>query len=1307
MARRKSIDTSLWPSLTIEGYLIAPAMLTQISNLEADTQKPESYRLRKGISIKDEISTAFRVGQAHYEDYKKTAKLSSQSTLSFMQGLLKEVFGYDDLERDGWENRLVAGKRVSIDIVSKEEKLENFVTRLSVFSREPVSIELMDDDRDPVESIWRLVTNGQEICLFRPNESLTRPAYINANLARIFDNEDIASFSVLWLLTHRTRFGSSADTPSDCILERWREIGTSEGEVARDRLAGQVKLTLSILGSGFIEANPELASKLQSGEVQLTDWFNELLRLVYRLIFVMVAEDRNLLHPKTATTRSKTLYEQGYSFSSLRKKSALSGSRNRHHDGYEVVKIVFKALSSLDGLSSIGLPGLGGLFDENNLPTIGRAQLQNKVFMAALFKLSWIQSKDSIVPVNWRDMKIEELGSVYESLLDLNPQLGEDRESLQFAVDTIEAKGSQRKTTGSYYTPERLVQELLRSALDPVLDKAEAEAKNKAEALLRLNVIDPACGSGHFLIAAAYRLAKRIEDIRLKETNYLPNYQDTLREVVRRCIFGVDINPMAIEIVKFVLWVETLTPGLPLGFFDAQIRCGDSLLGVFNLSVLSYQIPDVAYKSLTGDSKTVANYYKLENRKASTGQGEIDLDTGESYFPPPKPDVDVLAAVRRMPEDSSRSISVKRDKYKQYRNSAGFNHAKLASDLYIAAFISQKTGVIPESRKKRLIPITLDVWQALNRGKMRKSLQGALNLARRKRAFHWPLEFLDVVRTGGFDVVLGNPPWERIKIQETEFFATDAPEIANSDNASKRGRKIEALQNSEYHKDRMLYLQFIEAKHFSEAKSLFVRVRAKENGRFPYTGRGDVNTYALFAELFASLLNGRGQAGIILPTGIATDYHTSTFFAWLIRNKRIVSLYDFENKKRFFKDVHAQFKFCLLTLGTNIEFSQFAFFVQHLQQLEDNVKTYHLSVDDLWKINPNTGNAPVFRSRYDGSIAKQIYSKVPVLIDERKRENGNPWGVRFISMYHMANDSHLFQTKDELTSINVSQEGSNFVNKTSRYIPLYEAKMIYQYNHRFTDARSLNERPISSPWPTTRDTDLKNPKFETMPWYWVSEIDFKKRISTDKNKPCWISYRDVSNSTSERTIIASAVYKTALSGGLPAMYTKMSASKDVTLLGLLNSLVVDYIARLKLGGNHLAFHVVKQFPVLPPEYFDKEKIEFVTPRVLELTYTSFSMRAFAQVLGYQGNPFVWDDRRRAELKAELDAFYTKAYGLNKLQLRFILDPADVKGPDYPSETFRVLKNNEIKEFGEYRTQRLVLEAWDRFESNGTFVRLGM
>lgn len=716
----------------------------------------------------------------------------------------------------------------------------------------------------------------------RDNASLTRPAFIEADLAQIFETEDLASFALLWLLMHRSRFGPAGAPAADCALERWREAGARAGEAARERLAGQVEQALKELGSGFLAANRELREKLAAQEIGLTEWFNELLRLVYRLIFLMVAEDRNLLHPPGAGAEERRLYAEGYSLTMLRAQAARRSAWDRHHDRYEGLKIVFRALAG--GERRLGLPALGGLFAPGLLPTLEGARLPNRALLSAIYRLGWLSDGAGVAPVNWQAMQTEELGSVYESLLELQPQLAEEGRCLVFAAEAAEARGNQRKTTGSYYTPDSLVQALLDSALDPVLDRAEAGAEDPAEALLNLTVLDPACGSGHFLLAAARRIATRVARHRAGGTPSAEDFRHALRDVARRCLHGVDRNPMAVELTKVALWIETVDPGLPLGFFDAQIRCGDSLLGVFDLKALEKGIPDGAYKPLAGDDRETARHFAARNRDERAGQGSLDFARGGGALPAARQFATLGSRLRALREDTPEQVAERARLFAALRSGPEWYAWKVACDAYVAAFLAPKTGGVPANRNTVTIPTTAHVWEAMAGRMPYGPLVGrAVALAEAARAFHWPLEFPDVMAKGGFDVVLGNPPWERIKLQEQEFFAARAPEIAAAPNKAARERLIRALaQAPEGSKGRALHAAFLAAKREAEAVSAFARTPGEEGGRFPLTGRGDINTYALFAELFSRLAAPGGRAGVIVPTGIATDATTAPFFAAMV-----------------------------------------------------------------------------------------------------------------------------------------------------------------------------------------------------------------------------------------------------------------------------------------------------------------------------------------------------------------------------------------------------------------------------------------
>ncbi|WP_192384284.1 Eco57I restriction-modification methylase domain-containing protein [Mesorhizobium silamurunense] len=1322
MARKPVTDMSAWPSLSLEGNLIAPAMVATIDRRESAEQKEADYGIRKGLTLREEISTAFRVGQSHFDAFAKIEHPSAEATRRFIRAFLQETFGFDDLAAADGALSFIAGERVPIVVVPpSDEKLDRRSPTLSVDRSRSPAFALQDYLNEHEEALWGLVTNGTLIRLVRDNASLTRPAYIEADLAQIFTNEDAASFAVLWLLIHRSRFGV-AGAPTDCALERWRDAGSREGEVARDRLAVQVQIALMVLGSGFLEANPDLAAKLKSGEVNLTDWFNELLRLVYRLIFLMVAEDRNLLHPEKAPPAACKLYGEGYSLTALRVQCYRAASWDKHHDRYEGIKVVFRALAH--GQDALALPALGGLFSDDKLPHLETARLRNRAFMEALYRLAWLSDKTGMVPVNWRAMETEELGSVYESLLELQPQLGDDGKSFGFATEAAEQKGNQRKTTGSYYTPDSLVQALLDTALDPVLDRTEAEADDPAKALLKLSIIDPACGSGHFLLAAARRIATRVARIRADGTPALSDFRHALRDVARSCLHGVDRNPMAVELTKVALWIETVDPGLPLGFFDAQIRCGDALLGVFDLKVLEDGIPDAAYKPLTGDDKDTAKYYARANKDAKAGQGQLDFTGGRSRLPAIRPIATEYTGFRALSEDTLEDIITKDRRFRTIREEEAFHKAETACDLYIAAFLLPKTGGAPSSRGTRLVPTTSDVWQALDDGQVWGPIIGQATMARRARAFHWPLEFPDVMQRGGFDVVLGNPPWERIKLQEQEFFAARSPDIAGAANKAARERLIKSLEKAtDGSPERALFNAFVGAKREAEASSEFVRVASGEGGRFPLTGTGDVNTYALFAELFARICGPTGRAGVILPTGIATDATTAPFFAWLIDSKRLASLLSFENEEFIFPAVHHSFRFCLLSIASEGQpEAQFAFYLRHPSAIADQERTFTLSAEQIAAINPNTKTAPVFRSRSDAELTAKIYLNSPVLIDDTKRTNGNPWGVGFARLFDMANDSQLFQTATQLNAEGFVRNGTDWVmpclddqasmehpaptkdySSTNRLVPLYEAKMVHQFDHRWASYDEKGE--------TAADVSIElkaDPNFEPQARYWLPATAVTEKLENKSWPRHWmLGWRDICRSHDQRTMIACITPAWGCNDKFLLMMPEQSPDLIAALYGNMNSLAADFVVRQKLGGTSFKYFTMRQIAFVPPDFYSAPRLAFIVPKVLELTYTSHALASFARDLGHDGPPFAWDEDRRAFLRADLDAFYVRAYGLTRDELRYILDPTDVKGADYPSETFRVLKEKEIRQHGFYRTQRLVLAAWDRMEADGTFRELGL
>lgn len=1296
---RKNANELAFPALSIEGGLLAPDFLNKVAHLDASEQTEADYDIPRGLKLRDEIGRYWKIAQNLWQDFAAKRARTDLNTHALtvkelLEPLLRHVFCFGDLKAVG---QVTLGERVfpigfaanegrvPVVLAAHDQLLDKPDARFGDGVRRRSPFLLAQEYLNASDgALWAIVGNGLKLRILRDNPSLTRPAYIEADLEAIFNEGLYPDFTALWLLAHASRFGKVGTEPANCPLERWRNTAQEDGIRARDRLRIGVTEALRALGTGFLThpANTELRRRLETGELSTQAYFEQLLRLIYRFIFLATIEDRELVFAPEADAKAKARYLAGYSLTRLRQLAARRRSYDRHADLWQALTITFNGLGK--GQPALGLPALGGLFAASHCPDLDTAQLDNSSLLSALFSLCFFRDGAALSRVNYRDMDSEELGSVYESLLELVPNvtLTAGVRRFGFIGDEEEGstKGNARKLTGSYYTPDSLVQELIKSALEPVIARTLAEnPQEPVQALLSLTVCDPACGSGHFLLAAARRIAEEVARLNATDGNPLPaDYRRALRDVVAHCIYGVDKNPMAVELARTALWLEAYTPERPLTFLDAHLRCGDALLGILDPTVLDAGIPDKAFHALSGDDKEVVKRLKKANRdalkaieraKAPGGQFSLGLEAEQ--------DAD---AFEHLPDDTLAAIEAKRAAFAALQEKLADSRARLAADLFVAAFVLPKT-----TDNEAKVPTSQDLWLVQNGGTPRPGVaDAARRTAQAAQTFHWWQAFPQVRAKGGFDVLLGNPPWERIKLQEEEFFASRSPLVAEAQHKAERGRRIALLAegmllHTLYPEveaaqglvppngtEQALYADFLAARRNAEAASLF----AHDAGRYPLTGVGDVNTYALFAETFAQLMNDRGRAGFIVPTGIATDDSTKAFFAGLTQAGRLASLYDIENREAVFPSVHRSYKFCLLTLG-RAEAAEFVCFATQTHQLADPRRRFTLTPDEFRLINPNTLTCPVFRSERDAALTKKLYRAAPVLIAEGPPEV-NPWGIRFMAMIHMSNDSGLF-----------------FDAPGPSRLPLYEAKMIHQFDHRWATYSADGSGDVSS-------AQKQDPAFSVTPRYWVEAAEVEARLRDKGWERGWLmGWRNIARSTDERSFISAVIPKAAVGHSMPLFLLGQSTYHAAAFLANMSSIVYDFAVRQKLGGTNMTFGYYKQFPVLPPDRYTDADLAFIVPRVLELTYTAHDLQPWAADLGYDGEPFPWNPERRAQLRAELDAYYARLYGLTRDELRYLLDPADVMGEDYPSETFRVLKNNELREFGEYRTRRLVLEAWDK------------
>jgi len=1313
------VNTS-FPSLRIEGGLLSGEIIDKIAEASSDIpgQKPADFGLESNRPLIDEIASAWNDARSYWALFQKSMERLKPddpgttltrdrwmvpffSLLGYNLQPQRKAAGIEGASyfishRGGMHEQAppvhITGIRQSLD-----RRPESGVPRLAPHS-------LVQEYLNRSEELWGIVTNGSTLRVLRDSHLIRRQAYIEFDLKEIMEGDRFADFALLYRLIHATRLPKGIEDADKCLLEQYHRTTVEQGGRVRDHLRDGVQRALIRFGSGFLNHPKNSAFRTDVGQkaVEPFEYYQQLLRIIYRFLFLMVSEERGLIS-------DNELYRQHYSITRIRNLAGTAAAYNEFEDLWASLRATFSLFTDESVGALLQVPPLNGdLFDPTRTDTLNPLSLSNRDLLHAMWDLSMYREKEKAPwrRINYAALDVEELGSVYESLLEFQPVFSESNGKPAFDLLT----GTERKSTGSYYTPPELVNELIQSALVPVIQDRLKEAKTPAEKeqqLLSLTVCDPACGSGHFLLAAARRIGRELAIARTGDEEPSPEQMRlAIRDVITHCIYGVDKNPLAVDLCKVALWLEGHTTSKPLTFLDHRIRCGDSLVGVFDLSVLKDGIPDEAFTAVTGDDKAVAKKIKTQNKKEREHRQLGEFDVAMGVLTSSRQQVNAIADDR--PEDIRR----KRELFSSYQQEGtAWCKDKTACDLWTAAFF---VGLTKEHEQTRIIPTTNTVREYLTGGVTADNPQvkTARGLAYQFRFFYWPLEFPEVFGKGGFDCVLGNPPWKKIKIKQQEFFSTRDLEIATAQNKSTREKLIKNLNQ----RNPSLLVEYHNHLHYAEKESIFCRF----SYRYPLTGKGDINSYTLFSELNRNLINNKGRVGLICPPGIATEDTTKDFFKDLMETKSIVSLQGFINERFLFPGIEHNIWFCLLTIGAknSTKKSDFIYECYSISDLKQHQRYFQLELDDVKLINPNTSTAAPFRTNIDATLTKKLYTGTPIIINETTDEN--PWNLLFYSMFHMSNDSTLFNTEFKSGSL-----------------PLYEAKMIHQFDHRYS-SNDIKNVIRKNKLPESTIENHLNSKFIINPYYWVSKDNIFPKLDQKKYYSWFFVLRAIARKRDIRTLIASIIPFSAIGNSLSLILFKnnIKVVEIAPLLSNFNSIVFDYITRQKISGPILNFFILKQLPVIPPERYTPSDLAFIVPRVLELTYTAWDIKAFADDVwrdaddvmkallrqqweenkavtgghdwaplewaeiesdGIPLPPFKWDEDRRAVLRAGLDALYARLYGLTRDELRYILDPADVYGPDFPGETFRVLKEKEIKKYGEYRTRRLVLEAWDRME----------
>jgi len=839
---------------------------------------------------------------------------------------------------------------------------------------------------------WGILTNGERWRLYYQGARSVSEQFFEVDLPAILDlpghNHGLFALDDAerrhCLRLFALVFRREAFLPGAADERTFHQRAIEEGRFYEERVAAN--LSKLVFGQVF----PELVRAIVAAapEAPLPEVREAALILLYRLLFILYAEDRDLLPVR----------DERYDDYGLRDKVRGDiGSRKDREDVFsEDAARYWSAVDDLcravdRGDAAIGLPPYnGGLFDRARVPLLVRIRLGDQVMADVIDALSFEQDEAGRRRyINYRDLGVRQLGSIYERLLE--HEIVREGDAVAVRPNIFARKGS-----GSYYTPDDLVGLIVEETIGPLVQArmdgfmeeatrvpADGPARERAvarlaeydpaEAILALKVCDPAMGSGHFLVSlvdyladsviaamaeveAAVQgyvspLAGRIQAIRerivanAEERNWtidrdrLDDRHIVRRMVLKRCVYGVDKNPMAVELAKVALWLHTFTVGAPLSFLDHHLRCGDSLFGAWARSGIDkateYGSPLLLHGSVTEAERAAQSMQTIE--------GLTDAEIAEAHR-----SAEAFAEVEEATAPLNAVLSlVHALDWLEVKDREGrtalqsFFGGLLGDPIEIARGRAEVSMERPESTR------------------FADLLCEARRLIAEERFLNWQAAFPGVWMNwqsadleGGFDAVIGNPPWDRMKLQQVEWFATRRREIALQTRAADRKRMIAALERDG---DPL-------ARDYATAsdRAAMAAGMARRGGDYPLLSRGDVNLYSLFVERATALVKPDGMVGLLTPSGIASDKTAARFFKGVATEGRLKALYDFENRRTrydappFFPDVDSRFKFCAFVASRSplTDAAQCAFFLQDVAELGDAERRFPLTAEAFARVNP-------------------------------------------------------------------------------------------------------------------------------------------------------------------------------------------------------------------------------------------------------------------------------------------------------------------------------------------------------------------
>ena len=1224
---------------------------------------------------------------------------------------------------------------------------------------------------------WGVLTNGKLWRLYSQDASSRSEEFLELDLWKILRLENTHDRDH-WLRVFMLMFRREAFIPDPNLDGRtFHQYAVNEGRLWEKKITTELSRVLLEEGDGTLHILARGLDRVMSGDKDTPAFFARLREIstivLFRLLFVLYAEDRRLLPVDKAPVSLRNIRKQIAEQIDAPRSAPFATGLYAFYDNFaNVCRLIDR------GDDGLKLPPYnGGLFDDGkfSLP-----QIPDDVFAPVVDSLSRWQVRGEKQWVNFRDLSVQHLGAVYEQLLERefgrHPHTG---------IIQLRLSPYARKTGGSYYTPESLVRLIIERAVEPLtkekvdafiraagrkensLSPDELRALDPAWAILNLKVCDPAMGSGHFLVSLADYIADRALEAIDRAEQAAPGYRSPLadqlaemreqiilrakedevhlelerlgdrllmrRLVLKHAVYGVDKNPLAAELAKLSLWLHTFTVHVPLPFLDHHIRDGDSLFGEKLAPALrraeSAGGGAFAEKIRTAVRETADLMAKVENRADADIQESRESAADFKQFAEKSETVarflSLLHAERWIAAgEKNDGIPLQQ----RHKNGAARNEA-------LNAFFSGELGD-PES--------ILSEWKLPDKPQkcadvMRDILARAAELHSREKFLHWESAFSGVWFTqngkqqeGGFDAIVGNPPWERMRMEEVEWFVERRPEIASAETANARNQLVEKLREDG---DPL-------AKEYDMASQniAIARQTARDCGDYPLLSSGDINLYSLFVERALKLIRPGGMIGLLTPSGIYADKTASIFFRTMSEAGRIAAIFDFENRAKntgeerndngnqFFPAVDSRFKFCILILrGEKRESTETAgaFFLRDVEEVNDQDRLVDISPAVCALVNPNTHTSPIFRSRRDQNITLGIYNQFPAV-----RRHGSPlptWPLHQLRMLDMTLDSEHFRQAADLEQDGYYRVAGNVYKRGEKCaLPLYVGMMVHHFNHRAASV-VVNPQNVFNPGQPEAATleQLQDMNFLPLPRYWVDESTVNERLRNFSERLEWaVCFRAIARPNDARTIIAAIVPRAAVGNQLSLLLPdtpprpqdsdnveamdewrqqstealKKYCAEAPLYLANLCSFALDYVFRKKTQGANLNWFMMEQLPVIPMlaysrKFGEKTAEEIIRSHVLELTFAGEDMRAFGRDMGYEGEPFGWDVERREELRSRLDALYFHLYGIGEEDVKHILS------------TFPIVERKDMDAHGYFRTRDMILEYMRALDAGDTDSRI--